>query len=74
VLKKIALLRERVANRDDYPFFVPVIRNLDKLTLKPRICFFAGENGTGKSTVLEAIGAHYGFMSKQLRCKSCDIS
>jgi predicted ATPase len=61
VLKKIALLRERVANWDDYPFFVPVIRNLDELTLKSRICFFAGENGTGKSTVLEAIAAHYGF-------------
>lgn len=28
---------------------------------KSRVCFFAGENGTGKSTLLEAIAAHYGF-------------
>ncbi|HEX7159222.1 MAG TPA: AAA family ATPase, partial [Edaphobacter sp.] len=26
-----------------------------------RVVFFAGENGTGKSTLLEAIAAHYGF-------------
>src|SRR5947207_12740715 len=25
------------------------------------VCLFAGENGTGKSTLLEAIAAHYGF-------------
>ena len=25
------------------------------------VCLFAGENGTGKSTVLEAIAAHHGF-------------
>lgn len=29
--------------------------------MRSRICFFAGENGTGKSTLLEAIAAHYGF-------------
>ncbi|MGA9390796.1 MAG: AAA family ATPase [Candidatus Sulfotelmatobacter sp.] len=29
--------------------------------MRSRACFFAGENGTGKSTLLEAIAAHYGF-------------
>ena len=61
MLKKITLLRERVSNWADYPFCVPVIRNLEELTFKSRISFFAGENGTGKSTLLEAIAAHYGF-------------
>ena len=28
---------------------------------RSRICFFVGENSTGKSTFLEAIAAHYGF-------------
>ena len=60
MLKKITLLRERVSNWADYPFCVPVIRNLEELTFKSRISFFAGENGTGKSTLLEAIAAHYG--------------
>lgn len=61
MLKTITLLREKVQDWQSYPFSVPTIHRLDTLTLKSRICFFAGENGTGKSTLLEAIAAHYGF-------------
>jgi len=61
MLKTITILRERVKNWDDYPFSVPVIRNLTELPIKARVCFFVGENGTGKSTLLEAIALHYGF-------------
>jgi predicted ATPase len=61
VLKAIKILRERVENWDVYPFSVSAIRLLDKLNLRSRVCLFAGENGTGKSTLLEAIAAHYGF-------------
>jgi predicted ATPase len=61
VLKKITLMRDRVENWESYPFLVPAIRCFEDLTLKSRICFFAGENGTGKSTLLEAIAVHYGF-------------
>ena len=61
MLKKLSLLRERVQNWEAYPFSVPAIRELDSLVFRSRISFFAGENGTGKSTLLEAIAAHYGF-------------
>src|SRR5215469_1252343 len=61
MLKAIKILRERVENWDAYPFSVPAIKSLDELALRSRICLFAGENGTGKSTLLEAIAAHYGF-------------
>jgi predicted ATPase len=61
VLKKIKLLRERVEDWKSYPFSVPAIGSLDELALQSRICFFAGENGTGKSTLIEAIAVHYGF-------------
>lgn len=61
VLKKITLLRDRVEKWDLYPFTVPPIRELTELDFTSRICFFAGENGTGKSTLLEALAAHYGF-------------
>jgi predicted ATPase len=61
LLKSITLLRERVQDWDTYPFCVPAIRAFEQLTLRSRVCFFAGENGTGKSTLLEAIAAHYGF-------------
>lgn len=61
MLKKITLLRDRVDDWKSYPFSVPAIRGLEELSLRSRICFFAGENGTGKSTLLEAIAVHYGF-------------
>jgi predicted ATPase len=61
VLKKLTLLRERVADWQMYPFSVAAIREFGELTFRSRIAFFAGENGTGKSTLLEAIAAHYGF-------------
>ncbi len=61
MLKKISILSERVAGWNEYPFSVPAIRGLKSLDFHSPICFFAGENGTGKSTLLEAIAAHYGF-------------
>ena len=61
MLKKLTLLRERVQDWEIYPFSVPAIRGLGELPFRSRISFFAGENGTGKSTLLEAIAAHYGF-------------
>ncbi|MBV9623080.1 MAG: AAA family ATPase [Acidobacteria bacterium] len=61
MLKTIKILRERVEDWNAYPFSVPAIQSLDELNLCSRVCLFAGENGTGKSTLLEAIGAHYGF-------------
>lgn len=42
---------------DGFPFDVPVIRNLETLQFPTSITFFVGENGSGKSTVLEAIAA-----------------
>src|SRR2546428_13309848 len=59
--KKIAILRGRVDRWDSYPLSLPVIRSLEELSLRSRVCLFAGENGTGRSTLLEAIAAHYGF-------------
>jgi predicted ATPase len=61
MLKSIKILRDRVERWDTYPFSVAAIRSLDELKLRSRICLFAGENGTGKSSLLEAIAVHYGF-------------
>jgi predicted ATPase len=61
VLKKIILMRDRVQDWENYPFSVCPIGKLQEITLRSRVCFFSGENGTGKSTLLEAIAAHYGF-------------
>ena len=40
---------------DGYPFDVPAIRNLTQLHFDTAVTLFVGENGTGKSTLLEAI-------------------
>jgi predicted ATPase len=42
---------------DQYPFTLPVIESLDTLDMSSPVTFFVGENGSGKSTVLEAIAA-----------------
>ena len=40
-----------------FPFSVPVVRALTELSLDVPVTFFVGENGSGKSTILEAIAA-----------------
>ena len=47
-----------------YPFSIPVVQNLihrKELSLSAPVTFLVGENGTGKSTLLEAIAIAYGF-------------
>jgi len=45
---------------DAYPFNLPAIRSLD-LRFRGAVTFFVGENGTGKSTVIEALAELCGF-------------
>ena len=40
---------------------IDAIKNLEMLEFTSPITFFIGENGTGKSTLLEAIAVAYGF-------------
>lgn len=60
-LRTISLLRDKVVDWEGYPFNVPVIQNLTDFSVSKRVCFFVGENGSGKSTFLEAIAEHCGF-------------
>jgi predicted ATPase len=60
-INAVTLLRERVSSFDQFPFSIPAIRHLKTLELGPRVTFFVGENGTGKSTLLEAIAAVEGI-------------
>ena len=45
----------------EFPFTLPFVRNLHELELHPNITYVVGENGMGKSTLLEAIAIAYGF-------------
>jgi len=58
---EVKLRRERIASFDQYPFSLPVVRNLQSLRLHRAVTFIVGENGSGKSTLLEAIASAWGF-------------
>jgi predicted ATPase len=46
---------------DNYPFSIPAVRGMGLLVPHPDVTFFVGENGAGKSTVLEAIAVALGM-------------
>lgn len=48
----------------EYPFCLPIIKNLTMLEFPTHVTFFVGENGSGKSTLLEAIAHKAGFGSE----------
>lgn len=60
-LVELRLEREKIKNWEKFPFSIPMIRNLNKIKFKDRVTFLVGENGSGKSTILEAIANRYGF-------------
>lgn len=44
-----------------FPFSIPAVREMNIIEFHPDVTFFVGENGSGKSTVLEAIALANGF-------------
>ncbi|OGD78662.1 hypothetical protein A2368_01990 [Candidatus Collierbacteria bacterium RIFOXYB1_FULL_49_13] len=60
-LREIRFQRNKVSNWGNYPFSIPVIKNLKDIKFDRKVTFFVGENGSGKSTLLEAIADNYGF-------------
>lgn len=45
----------------EFPFNVPAVRDLQQIEFHADVTFFVGENGSGKSTILEAIALALGF-------------
>ncbi|MCG3086592.1 AAA family ATPase [Sporosarcina cyprini] len=54
-------LRQEQLPHGTFPFTLPFVRNLNELQLHPNITYIIGENGMGKSTLLEGIAVAYGF-------------
>jgi predicted ATPase len=56
-LRSVTYLRPEEGGQASFPFDVPLVKSLSTLEFTAPVTLFVGENGTGKSTVLEAIAA-----------------
>lgn len=54
-IRSIKLNQEKIPNPNIYPFNIPILKNFEELKLKTPVTFLVGENGTGKSTLIEAL-------------------
>ena len=59
-VKKIIIKPELILT-GEFPFTLPSVKAIDQLELHSAVTFFTGENGTGKSTVIESIAVAAGF-------------
>ncbi|MGC1778691.1 MAG: AAA family ATPase [Xanthobacteraceae bacterium] len=60
-LKRVWLDRARVGDATAYPFCLPFLKSGFELDFERPITIIVGENGTGKSTLLEGIAALAGY-------------
>lgn len=60
-LERVSLLPHKIRDPSHYAFRLPSLRDFSSLDLHPRVTFFVGENGSGKSTMLEAIAIANGL-------------
>lgn len=59
-IKSMYFLRD-VITEDMYPYNIPSLSNVERIDFHPDITFIIGENGSGKSTIIEALVVHLGF-------------
>jgi predicted ATPase len=60
-IKSVDLKRDEVSSFEKFPFHLPAVRDFRKLNFHPNVTYMIGENGMGKSTLLEGIAVALGF-------------
>lgn len=61
-IESVIIDPERFPSKDRYPFNVPSLARKESLRFIRNIIFFTGNNGTGKSTLLEALALKSGLL------------
>jgi len=60
-IKSVTLLHEKYPTQEHYPFNLPIFNQTKHLEFDTPVTLFVGDNGTGKSTLLEAIALGCGI-------------
>ncbi len=60
-INKVTLHREKYPTDEYYPFNLEIFRRTGELALDAPVTMFVGENGTGKSTLMEAMAERCGI-------------
>jgi predicted ATPase len=60
-LQRAAFKPDAVLDFDAWPLTIPAVREIERIEFHPDVTFFVGENGSGKSTILEALAIALGF-------------
>ncbi len=60
-LMSVKVNSEQYPTSRHYPFSIPILREMSELTFRKPVAVFVGENGTGKSTLLDAIARKCGI-------------
>ena len=60
-LREVRINSELYPTREIYPFNLDIFNKTDRLQFETAVTFFVGENGTGKSTLLQGIARRCGI-------------
>jgi len=66
-LKSVTFHPDRYPTREHYPFTLDILRRTSELIFTTPVTLFVGENGTGKSTLLQALARKAGIFIWQER-------
>lgn len=61
IVQRISLINDKIENHNIYPFNIGIIKNFQSFEFRSPVTFFIGENGIGKSTLIEAIAVALGL-------------
>lgn len=63
-LRQAVLHPDKQPDMRAWPFHLAAVRDIGRMDFHPSVTFFVGENGSGKSTVLEALAVALGFSAE----------